>query len=279
MRVPTFVASVLWFSISATPGFAADWSRIKIGTEGAFPPWNATTSDGEIIGFEIELAENLCKRMSAKCDVVTQTWNGMIPALTTGKYDAIMAGMTITEERERTIRFSSCYGNEPAIFAVSGDSALRATSTDIGKVDLATLEQEDQAAIHTLRKALAGTIIGTQIATAHADFVKQFFDDVAEIQQFDTLENLTLDLDAGRIDVVFLSKAVWKRIVEGGGNADLTPVGPDIAGGILGKGVGVGFRVEDRDLREMFDVAIAEAIDDGTISRLSERWFGFDLSC
>lgn len=273
------VMSVLWLGITVSPSLAADWSKIRIGTEGVFPPWNATNSDGEIIGFEIDLARDLCQRMVANCDVVTQKWNGIIPALTTGKYDAIMAGMAITKERERTIRFSICYGNEPAIFAVSGGSVLSATSTEVDKVDLATLEPEDQAAIHTLRKALTGSIIGTQIATAHADFLLQFFDDVADIQQFDTLESLIHDLDIGRIDAVFLSKGMWKKMIEGEGNNDLSPIGPSIAGGILGKGVGVGIRVEDRDLREMFDSAIADAIADGTVRRLSERWFGYDLSC
>ncbi len=277
MRAPLSVLSALWFGVTASTGVAADWSKIKVGTEGAYPPWNATNSDGGIVGFEIDLAENLCRRMGASCEIVTQTWNGMIPALTIGKYDVIMAGMAITEERERIIRFTSCYANEPAMFAVNSTSALSATSTDLARVNLATLEPEDQAAIHDLRRALAGTIIGTLIATVHADFVQQFFDDVAEIQQFDTLENLTHDLDIGRIDVVFLSKGSLKRISEI--NADLTAIGPDIAGGLLGKGIGVGVRVEDRDLREMFDAAIADAIADGTISRLSERWFGFDLSC
>lgn len=279
MRALFLAASVLWLSTAATSSFAADWSTIKIGTEGAFPPWNATNSDGDIIGFEIDLVQDLCQRMGAKCDVVTQTWNGMIPALTTDKYDAIMAGMKISEERERTIRFSSCYGNEPSIFAVSPESALKTTSIGIDRIDLATLEQDDQAAIHMLRKALTDTIIGTQIATEQADFVHQFFDDIAETQSFDTLENLILGLDTGIIDVVFLSKAVWKRLVEGDGNADLTPIGPDIAGGILGKGVGVGIRPEDKDLLDMFDTAIAQAIADGTVRRLSEQWFGFDLSC
>ncbi len=279
MRASLISASAFWLVVASMPVSAADWSTIKIGTEGAFPPWNAINSDGEVIGFEIDLARDLCRRMKAKCDVVTQTWNGMIPALTTGKYDAIMAGMSITDERERMIRFSSCYGNEPAIFTVSGDSGLRDTFSDMARINLGTLEPEDQATLHLLRKGLTGTVIGTQIATTHADFVQQFFEDVAEIQQFDTLENLVLGLDAGRIDVAFLSKAVWKRVTESEGATDIAPIGPDIAGGILGEGVGVGIRIEDQELQEMFDKAVTDALADGTVKRLSEFWFGFDLSC
>ncbi len=279
MRAPLFATSVLWVVITASPGFAADWPTIKVGTEGTFPPWNATNGDGDIVGFEIDLAANLCRRMAAKCRVMPQIWNGMIPALTTGKYDAIMAGMKITKERERLIRFSSCYANMPAIFAAVGESPLARELIGIAKVSLATLEPEDQAAIHELRKTFAGTKIGTLIATAEADFVQQFFGDVVDAQQFDTWETLTADLDAGRIDAVFLPKAVWKNIAKTGAVGDLVPIGPDITGGVLGVGVGVGVRIEDHDLREMFDAAISAAIADGTIARLSKQWFGYDLSC
>lgn len=279
MRAFHFVAMILWFQAAGFAAVAADWSTIKIGTEGRFPPWNATNSDGDLVGFEIDLAENLCQRLATKCEIIPQIWNGMIPALNTGRYDAIMAGMTITKERERTIRFTSCYANEPAAFASVSDSPLATTSTDIAKVDLATLESEEQAAIHTLRKSFAGAVIGAQIASAHGDFVQQFFDDIAEIQPFDTLENLILGLDAGQVDLIFLSKSVLRRLADSEGASILTPIGPDIAGGILGKGVGVGVRVEDDDLRQMFDAAIAAAIEDGSITALSERWFGYDLSC
>ena len=172
----------------------------------------------------------------------------MIPALNTGRYDAIMAGMTITKERERAIRFTSCYANEPAAFATVVESSLSSLSTDIAKIDLATLEIEEQAAIHTLRKSFAGAVIGTQIASSHGDFVQQFFNDVADIQPFDTLENLILGLDDGQVDLIFLSKSALRRIVDSDAATSLKPIGPDIAGGVLGEGVGIGVRIRDNDL-------------------------------
>jgi octopine/nopaline transport system substrate-binding protein len=279
MRALSIAASVLWLGVFASPGLAADWSSIRIGTDGTYPPWNATSGDGDVIGFEIDLANDLCARMGARCEIVTQTWNGMIPALTTGRYDAIMAGMAITDERERTIRFSSCYASEPAMFAVSSDHPLVAMAGDLARINLAAFGPDDQEAIQALRRALAGSLIGTRIATAQADFLRQFFADIASVQPFDTVDNMMLDLDAGRIDAVFLKKSAWKKLIEREVSTDLIPIGPDITGGILGKGVGAGFRVEDRDLRAMFDEALAAAADDGTITRLSERWFGYDLSC
>ena len=95
---------------------AGDWSKIRIGTEGAYEPWNFTDSAGNIVGAEIDLANDLCKRMSAECEFVQQDWDGIIPALVNGKYDVIMAGMSVTEERKKTISFSKAYMTEPARF-------------------------------------------------------------------------------------------------------------------------------------------------------------------
>ena len=267
MRAPVILASVLWFCVSASSSLAADWSTIRIGTDGTYPPWNSKDSEGELVGFEIDLARDLCRRMAATCEVVTQRWNGMIPALTTKKYDAIMAGMAITTESERMIGFSSCYASKPAVFAVHPESALTMAPIPIARIDLATLEPEDQAAIHALRRAFAGAIIGTQIATPHSDFLLQFFDDVAQVQQYDTLENLALDLDTGRIDIALSTRDVWQRMTARDQNTDFALVGPDMTGGIFGRGIGVGIRVEDVDLRSMFDNAIAGAIDDGTVAQ------------
>ena len=91
---------------------------IKIGTEGAYPPWNSKDASGNLIGFEVELANELCKIMKAECTIVEQDWDGMIPALLMRKFDAIMAGMSITAERQKTITFSQGYADEVASLAV-----------------------------------------------------------------------------------------------------------------------------------------------------------------
>ena len=88
--------------------------KIKIGTEGAYPPWNAKDESGKLIGFEIELANFLCMYMKHECTIVEQDWDGMIPALVMRKFDAIMAGMSITDERMKTINFSQGYADEVA---------------------------------------------------------------------------------------------------------------------------------------------------------------------
>ena len=110
--------------------YASD--KIKIGTEGAYPPWNSKDASGNLIGFEVELAQELCAIMKAECTIVEQDWDGMIPALLMRKFDAIMAGMSITAERQKTITFSQGYADEVASLAVMKGSSLEGMDTPEG---------------------------------------------------------------------------------------------------------------------------------------------------
>lgn len=279
MRAMMSIAAFLFVGFPAPPMIAQDRPEIRIGTEGAYPPWNATSADGDLEGFEIDLAHDLCRRMAVDCEIVSQHWAGMIPALVTGKYDVIMAGMPITDEREATIDFSSCYAAEGVAFAVVSASALAATPVDGERIRLESAATGSEQEIEALRQLLAGTVIGAQIATTHADFLKAYFSDIIEIRHVDTLENLAVYLAAGRIDAALAPQGFWKKLVDGGNEVDLTLVSPAIAGGVLGKGIGLGFRKEDDDLLGKFDAVVKAALADGTVKRLSEQWFGFDISC
>lgn len=274
-----FLFAMLCVLMAVKASLAEDWSTIRIGTEGLYPPWNATGDEGELEGFEIDLADDLCRRMNAECAFVSQRWDGMLPALTTGRYDLIMAGMEITEEREQIIDFSTCYAAEVAAFAVRPDNALADTITSAERIDITTFSPEVKAAVNTLRQALAGTTVGVQVATAHADFVRRYLRDLVDIRYYDTLDNLTLDLDAGRIDAALSSRDYWKRLDEGESAMDLALIGPDMIGDVFGRGVGVGVRKEDGELRARLNDAIEAALADGTVARLTKQWFGYDLSC
>src|SRR5687768_9673324 len=103
------VSLVLLGSTLAIGGAAAQGKTVKIATEGAYAPWNFTGAGGKLEGFEIDLAQDLCNRMKAKCEVVAQDWDGIIPALNAKKYDAIMAGMSITDDRKKVIDFAGPY--------------------------------------------------------------------------------------------------------------------------------------------------------------------------
>lgn len=281
MRKPAAIAMVALAGLlgtMATSAMAGDWSKVRIATEGAYPPWNHTDSSGQLVGFEIDLANDLCQRMSVECEIVAQDWEGIIPALTAGKYDVIMAGMSITDERKEVISFSDSYADEPTKFAVLKDSDLASFTSDIDKVNLAEVDDAELAAIDAMKEALAGKTIGVQVATTHQNFLDEYLGEVAEVRKYDTQENLDLDLQAGRVDTALASMTYWQPLMGTDKGADFTVIGPGLNGGPFGLGVGVGIRQDDTDLAEMFNQAIAAAKADGTIKRLAEQWFGFDVT-
>jgi octopine/nopaline transport system substrate-binding protein len=257
---------------------AKDWTSVRVATEGAYPPWNSTDSSGQLIGFEIDLANDLCQRMQVECEIVAQDWEGIIPALTAGKYDAIMAGMSVTDERMQVISFTDVYASEPAYFAVLKDGDLASYQTDLDQANLDEVDGEEQAAIDSLKEALAGKTVGVQVATTHANFLEQYLGDTVDSRSYDTQENLDLDLQAGRVDAALASASYWYPLMQTEKGADFALIGPGLDGGPFGKGVGAGIRQEDTDLVELFNQAIGEAKADGTINRLAQEWFGYDVA-
>jgi octopine/nopaline transport system substrate-binding protein len=263
--------------VLATQVAAQEWDSIRVASEGAYAPWNFTNAQGELDGFEIELMRELCTRMDAECELVSQAWDGMIPALLGGRYDAIMAGMSITDERREVIAFSRPYATTPAIFVAPADSELAAAGLPETRVDLAEVSQEEQALIDQLKALVDGLTVGVQTATIHENFLRESMGDVT-IRTYDTQENLDLDLQAGRIDVALADQSGWQPLLEGEAGDDFTRVGPGFSGGVFGEGVGVGLRQEDAALKEKFDGAIQAALEDGTVSELAVKWFGFDTA-
>jgi|TARA_B100001741_G_C16477632_1_gene563293 octopine/nopaline transport system substrate-binding protein len=271
-----FLLAILVSLSLSTLAFAGDWSKIRIGTEGAYPPWNNMNAAGELEGAEIDLALDLCERMNAECEFVAQDWDGIIPALQNGKYDAIMAGMSITEERMEKIDFSIGYMTEPASLSALSNSAL-GTLNAPGKLNLDDMDSEAKGLLATLQSALAGASVGVQTATIHENFLNEYMPDVT-IKVYDTQQNMELDLAAGRIDAALCDKAAMETFADTPAGSGVTLIGPDLFGGSFGAGVGAGIRKSDSDLTAMFNKAIADATADGTVSRISMEWFGKDLS-
>ena len=276
MKKINFLMAILVSLSLSTLAFAGDWSKIRIGTEGAYPPWNNMNAAGELEGAEIDLALDLCKRMNAECEFVAQDWDGIIPALQNGKYDAIMAGMSITEERMEKIDFSIGYMTEPASLSALSNTAL-GTLNAPGKLNLDAMDSEAKGLLSTLQSALAGASVGVQTATIHENFLNEYMPDVS-IKVYDTQQNMELDLAAGRIDAALCDKAAMETFADTPAGSGVTLIGPDLFGGSFGAGVGAGIRKSDSDLTAMFNKAIADATADGTVSRISMEWFGKDLS-
>jgi octopine/nopaline transport system substrate-binding protein len=272
------IVAALALGITAGAAAAKEWTTVKIATEGAYPPWNATDSSGQLVGFELDLAKDLCGRMGVECEVVAQDWEGIIPALQAGKYDVIMAGMSITDERKKVIQFSDSYAATPARFAVLKDSDLASYAGKLDRANLDEVDADEQAAIDAMKEAFDGKTVGVQVATTHANVLDTYLADTVEIRKYDTQENLDLDLQSGRVDLALASMSYWQPLMNTEKGADFAVIGPGMTGGPFGSGVGVGIRQEDSDLVELFNQAIAAAKADGTITKLSEQWFGFDAS-
>ena len=249
---------------------------IKIGTEGAYPPWNAKNEAGKLIGFEVELANFLCIYMKHDCTIVEQDWDGMIPALTSGKFDAIMAGMSITDERKKTINFSQGYADEVASLAVMKGSNLEGMDTPKA-INLSTGGSGVKDALKTLTAALAGKTIGVQTATIHQNFLESGDVGSVKVRTYKTQDEVNLDLAAGRIDAALAAAVAFTDYAEKSGKP-VVLVGPTFAGGAFGNGVGVGIRKEDAQLLKDFNKAIDTARKQGKISELAIKWFGFDAS-
>ena len=250
--------------------------KIKIGTEGAYPPWNSKDASGKLIGFEVELAYTLCRYIGQQCEIVEQDWDGMIPALIMRKFDAIMAGMSITAERQKAISFSQGYADEVASLAVMKGSDLEGMDTPEG-INLTLGGSGVKKTLKTLTGALAGKTVCTQTATIHQNFLESGDVGKINLRTYKTQDEVNLDLASGRCDVALAAAVAFTDYAEKSGKP-VVLVGPTFSGGAFGNGVGVGIRKDDTELLKAFNKAIEKARKNGDISRIATKWFGFDAS-
>ena len=223
-------------ALALTASFAMAQDVVRLGTEGAYPPWNFINDAGEVDGFERELGDELCTRAELTCEWVKNDWDSIIPNLVSGNYDAIIAGMSITDEREEVIDFTQNY-TPPDPSAYIG--------TDAG----ADLENGVIA-------AQTGTIQAGYIASTGATLV-----------EFATPEETVAAVKNGEADAVLADKSFLAPIAED--DAELMFVGEDVA---LGGGVAMALRESDGDLRAKFDAAIQSMKDDGSLNEMITKW-------
>ncbi len=262
----------------APTAFAKDWKTVVIGMEGAYDPWNLTDSSGKIVGFEVDLANDLCKRINVECKIIAQDWDGMIPGLKAGKFDVIMDGMSITEERLKEIDFSKPYAASPAAFMAPKDSPL-AKLGDSGKVFNLNKDPKDgDAAIKEVQAALRGKTVGVQVSTTHANFADKYLKDVATVKEYKTTDDRDLDLKSGRIDAVLDDYPTVAAAVAKPDAKDFAIVGPEFTGGPFGVGEGMGIRKTDADLTAKFNKALDAAFADGSVKKYSMKWFKIDTT-
>ncbi len=221
-------------------GIATAQDTIRMGTEGAYPPYNFINDSGTVDGYEIELGNLICEKAGLTCEWVTNEWDSIIPNLTSGNYDTIMAGMSITPERDEVIDFTQNY-MPPA------SSAYAAMSDDVD---------------------LEGGVIAAQTSTIQAGFIAE---SGATLVEFATPDETIAAVRNGEADAVFADKDFLSDIVAE--DSDMTFVGEDVQ---LGGGIGMGLRESDTELKETFDAVITDLKADGTIDGLITKWFGED---
>ena len=255
---------------------SANADKIRIGTEGAYPPWNSKDASGKLIGFEVELAWTLCRYIGQQCEIVEQDWDGMIPALIMRKFDAIMAGMSITDERKKAINFSQGYADEVASLAVMKGSNLEGMQTSEG-INLTKKSGAVKKDLKTITDALAGKTVCVQTATIHQNFLESGDVGKVNVRTYKTQDEVNLDLASGRCDVALAAAVAFTDYAEKS-KKPVVLVGPTFSGGAFGNGVGVGIRKDDAELLKAFNSAINKARKNGDISRIATKWFGFDAS-
>ena len=220
-------------ALALIAGTAMAQDVVRLGTEGAYPPYNFINDAGEVDGFERALGDELCARAELNCTWVTNDWDSIIPNLVSGNYDAIMAGMSITPEREEVIAFSDPYTQpDPSAFvAMSADADLSAG------------------------------VIAAQSGTIQAGYVASDMPD-ATLLEFATPEESVAAVRNGEADAVLADKAFLAPVAEAG---ELAFVGEDV---LIGGGIGIGLRQTDTELKAKFDAAIQSMKADGTLNTM-----------
>jgi len=243
------------FVLSINVAQAKQWKQIRIGVEGAYPPFSQTEPDGSLTGFDIDIATALCAEMQAKCTLVKQDWDGIIPALMARKFDAIIATMDITEERKKRIAFTDKYQQIPARLV-----ALKGTGYQGN------------------REFMAGKKVGVQRATSMDLYISDNFPE-AEIKRYGSADEAYLDIKAGRLDYVIAdSAAISGGLLAKEGGDKFEFVGPKLTDPKwFGEGAGIAVRQQDKDLIEQFNNAIKEIRANGTYKTIQDKYFTFDV--
>lgn len=252
----TLVAAAM-LAAAGVQAQAPEWKKIRIGVEGAYPPFSEVGADGKLKGFEIDLANALCAQMKAECTLVQQDFDGLIPALQSRKVDAIIASMSITDERKKVIAFSNPYYSVPARFAAKAGA----------KFDFSPA-------------GLKGKKIGVQRATIHEKFVDATFKQ-SDIVRYATQDQAFLDLKSGRVDLTLADMvATDMGFIQTPAGKGYEMVGPEYNDPkYFGVGVGVGLRKQDeKTLAKKFNDGIAALKTSGEFKKLNDKYFKYDIS-
>lgn len=235
-------------------GSAFAQASYRIATEGTYPPWSFKDAQGTLQGWDVDIAHALCEKLKAKCEVVAQDWDGIIPGLMARKYDMIVASMAITEQRRQRVDFSDKYKETISRFV-----ARKGVPDDVSPA------------------ALKGKSVGVQRGSIQANYLSQNYKE-SDLKFYDTPQAAELDLVAGRVDYILGNMVTYfvgfMKTVEAKNYAF---VGPNLQGGLLGDGNGIAVRKGDADLLAKVNAALAAIRADGSYDRITAKYFPFKL--
>ncbi len=235
--------------IIGTQAFAAE--KLRIGTEGAYPPFNLIDASGQVVGFDLDISHALCAKMEVECEVVTSDWDGIIPALNARKFDFLAASMSITEERKNAVDFTDHYYTNKLQFVAPKSVDFKAD-----------------------KGYLKGKVIGAQRATIAGTWLEDNMDGVVTINLYDTQENAYLDLATGRVDGILADTFVqWEWLKSDAGN-DFEFKGEPV---FDDDKIAIAVRKGNDELRERLNKALAEIIADGTYKQINDKYFPFSI--
>lgn len=232
----------------ATSAVAGD--KLRIATEGAYAPFNMVNAQGELEGFDVDIARALCAEMKAECEIVAQDWDGIIPGLKARKYDAIIASMSITEERQRVVEFSDPYYSNVLAFVAAKDKALG-----------------------TEKEQLKGLTIGAQRATIAGQYLEDQLGDVVDVKLYDTQDNAYLDMTAGRLDGLLSDKFPAYDWLQSEAGQSFEFKGADID---INDKIGVALR-KGSEWRQPINDALKAIIANGTYEKINAKYFPFSI--
>jgi arginine/ornithine transport system substrate-binding protein len=256
MKKGWIIVAIVALVLAAGTVQAKDWTKVRIGVEGAYPPFSYVTPDGELAGFDIDIAKALGNAMGAEVELVAQDWDGIIPALLAKKYDAIIASMSITEERKKKVAFAGKYYQTPAKFVCK-----KGSMTEFSKENI------------------KGKKVGVQRATIHDNYLTDNYGQDVEVVRYGTQDEAYLDLVAGRVDLLLAdSVALSDGFLKKPEGQDFQFIGPDLTDKKwFGDGAGIAIRKEDQDLVEKFNQAIDKIRADGTYKKIQDKYFDFNV--
>jgi len=236
------ILSAAALTFAASMAYAGSHTVVRMATEGAYPPWNFINDSGEIDGFERELGDELCLRAELNCEWITNEWDSIIPNLVSGNYDTIVAGMSVTDERDEVIDFSEQYTLPDPSSYISTDPDLDVT----------------------------GAVVAAQTGTIQASYVAS---SGATLVEFATPDETVAAVKNGEADAVLADNAYLAPIADQDG--DLYLLDKDV---LIGGGVAIGLRESDSELKAKFDAAINSMKADGTLNAMIVKWFDDDLA-